>query len=108
MPKSKKEISDSFEKTSRKTQRSRAIAKAVLIAAAIEAPLLALVFWFMPVDVTDASGQTHTVYSYSAAVYSYSAAAQDHKIKMEFLLPELLAIVLCAEKLATEEQSSDK
>jgi hypothetical protein len=48
-----------------KASRSKAMSKAIVVASIFEAPLLALVFYFMPVEVT--TGMTsQTYYSFNA------------------------------------------
>jgi hypothetical protein len=87
MSKSKQEVYNSFDPEARKKARGRAMIRAILIAASIEAPLLFLAVWFMPVDVMDASGQAHIE-------FRTALARNGAKPKMEILLAELLAIAM--------------
>lgn len=87
MSKSKQKIYDSFDPDDRKTTRARALRRAIFIAASIEAPLLFLVVWFMPVDVTDASGQAHIE-------FRTAVAKNGAKVNTNILLAELLAIAM--------------
>jgi len=86
-PKSNHGVQDSFVPISRAKQRSRALIRAILIATAIEAPLLALAVCFLPVEAPGDTGQKHTI-------YSISALGKGSNIKMDLFLSELLAIAM--------------
>jgi hypothetical protein len=80
----------STKRTAFEEAKNRAMTRAIIVAACIEVPLLAVVFYFLPVDV-ESAGTTQTYYSYQALQDYKSANA---KVNPVLLGAEILTIAM--------------